>query len=72
MLIPGKRVIEDRELGTGHPVEVLDLDVANEECDEELVMEDQTLQPLILIDSSHTSNTGDGANVEEEEDDSSS
>ena len=53
-------------------MEVLDLDVANEECDEELVMEDQTLQPLILIDSSHTSNTRDGANVEEEEDDSSS
>ena len=72
MFIPGKRIVEDRELGTGHPVEVFDFNVANEERDEELVMEDKILQPLILFESSQSSNTRDCANVEEEENDSSS
>jgi len=67
-LVLGVNVVEDGELGTGQPMEVTDLSPTEVETDQELVMENHTSDPLVVGPATELGNGGDGSNVSEQED----
>jgi len=71
-LVLGEHVVEDSELGSGKPSEVSDLNVSNVESKKELMVEDKSSDPFIMVPSSELSNSCDSSNVGSEEDNSSS
>lgn len=71
-LIARVDVVEDGELGTDEVSEVTDLNVAEVEGDEELVMEDHATDPFIVGPAAESRDGVDGADVGEDEQETAS
>ena len=71
-LVPTVHIVEDGELGTQEVGEVSDLNIAQVVAYQELMMPDHGPKPLVVGPSSETRDGVNGADVEEEENNSSS
>jgi hypothetical protein len=69
-LVTGVHIVEDGELGTEHEGEVAELNVAEVDSEQVLVMEDHVTDPLVVGPAAKTRDGGDGTNVGEEENES--
>jgi len=70
-LVSGVNVVESGEFWTWEPVEMTNFSVTKVVTDHELVMENHISNPLVVRPSTHSSDGGDGADVEEHEDNTS-
>jgi len=72
VLVVGVHIVEHRELWTNQSGKVSDLDVTNVKGDEELMMPDHCSEPVVVFPTTHSGDGGDGADIQEEEDEASS
>ena len=71
-LVLGVDVVEDGEFRSNHVSEVSGLNDTDVPGDEELMVEEHTSEPFVVGPSAHSGEGGDGSDVEEEEDKSTS
>jgi len=68
VFVASENVVEDSELGTEHEGEVSELNVAEVDSEEILVVENHVTDPLVVGPTSKTGDGGDGTNISEKED----
>jgi hypothetical protein len=68
VFVASENVVEDSELGTEHEGEVSELNVAEVDGEEILVVENHVTDPLVVGPTSKTGDGGDGTNISEKED----
>ena len=71
-LVESVSIVEVSELWSEHESEMSDLHVANEPAHQELVMPDHSTDPLIIGPTSKSRKRGNGTNIEEQEDETTS
>lgn len=71
-LVVREHIVEDGKLRSGDQSEVTDLSVADDEGHQELLMEHESSEPFVIVDSSKSSNHLDSGEVSEHEDEPSS
>ena len=67
-LVARVHIVEVGEFGSDNEGEVTDLRHTQVEAEDELVMEDETSNPFVMRPAAHSGEGGDGADVQEEED----